>query len=1090
MALRNTHALALLAVLTAGCLFGQTEFGAIVGTIADPSDAPIPGAPVIIRNAETGTIISLAANDGGIYTSPPLRPGPYEITVELAGFKKTTKTIALDVNQRARVNFNMEVGQVTESVTVAAETPLLETQSAALGNVRTTKAIAELPLNGRNFVQLFHIAPGVIPVGGAPTMGASASNQSGVVGGSVNGARVSNNDFRFDGIQSQDTDQNVLIIMPSPDAIQEFKVQTSAMDASFGRNGGATINLVVKSGTNHFHGVLFEFLRNSAMDAKNFFDSPTEKIPPFRLNQFGGALGGPIKRDKTFFFLDYQGTRNRQAQTYISTVPTPAFKNGNFANLGLVIYDPATTRPAPGSATGVVRDPFPNNAIPSNRFNSTGKNLTDLYPDPNLLGINNNFLYNPSRRAETDQFDVRGDHRFTDADSVFARYSFTLLRAFNPSYMPAPSLGAGPSYPGVNDQTGQQAVLTYNHTFSPTKVYEGRAGFSRLYLTNVGELSGTNFSDKVGIPGVNVDARFSGLGQFSVSGFRGLGEAGFVPLLKVTNNYQYTNLFNWIRARHSFKIGYDLLRRQMNQSSAANPQGTFSFNGQFTQNPVRAAGTGSGLSDMLLGLTNSATLDIEPIFGHRRWEHSWFVNDDFRVTSKLTLNLGLRYEITTPWTEVYDRMGGLVPERGFVYAVNTPELPGHTVMDTDFTNFAPRFGIAYSITPKTVIRTAYGIFYSFPGIASGRLPSKTPPKAGNVVYNNNTFTTDLATVRLISDGFPSARPDTFDPTGRNFKYSPRGDPDAYLQQWNFNVQRSIGFDTVVTAAYVGSHGSHLYIFPNINQPIPGSAPIAQRRPYPLLAGADGVHRAADSNYHSLQLTGEKRFSHGLTLLAAYTYGHYIDNGGGDNGGGVQDPRNMRGDRGNADSDIRHRMVLSWGYELPFGPGKKYLSGVHGAVKHLVAGWQLNGIQTFMTGQYFSAASAQNTLGAGAGGQRPDRIRDGNLPNSERTLNRWFDVGAFTTPPPFQFGSAARNILEGPGTKMVDLSIFKHFALGKDENRRLELRGEVFNVPNTPQFNTPNANIGSTAAGTISSAGDPVFFIRTSRQIQVALKFYF
>jgi hypothetical protein len=538
------------------------------------------------------------------------------------------------------------------------------------------------------------------------------------------------------------------------------------------------------------------------------------------------------------------------------------------------------------------------------------------------------------------------------------------------------------------------------------------------------------------------------------------------------------------------KFGYDLLRRQMNQSSAANPEGNFTFNGQFTQNPARAAGTGSGLADMLLGLLNSATLDIEPIFGHRRWEHSWFINDDYRVSRKLTLNIGLRYEITTPWTEVYDRMGSLVPELGFVYAVNTPQLPGHTVMDTQYKNFAPRIGFAYSLNSKTVIRSGYGLFYSYPGIASGRLPSKTPPKAGNIAINNNTFATDLRTVKLISDGFPSARPDTFDPTGNNFKFSPRGDKDAYIQQWNYSLQRSLGLDTVLTAAYAGSHGSHLYIFPNINQPIPGAAPIAQRRPFPRLASADGVHRAGDSNFHSLQLTAEKRFSRGLSFLAAYTYAHYIDNGGGDNGGGPQDPRNLAGDRGNADSDIRHRMVISWGYELPFGRGKKYLSGAHGAVNHFLGGWQINGIESFMTGQKFSPSSSQNTLGAGAGGQRPDRTGDGNLPTDQRTLQRWFDITAFTTPRAFQFGNAGRNSLDGPGTRMIDLSIFKRFPFGKNEARHLEFRTEIFNLPNTPQFNPPNASIGSTAAGTISSAGDPVFFIRTSRQIQMALKLYF
>src|SRR5436309_5692275 len=353
-----------LAVLSASLLFGQAESGAIVGVVTDSSEAPIPRAPVTVRSAETGVTLHLTTDDSGSYTSPPLRPGSYVLSVEVQGFRKASQTITLDVNQRARANFRMEVGQVTESVTIAAETPLLETQSAALGNVRTTKAVNDLPLNGRNFVQLFHVAAGVIPVGGSPVLGPSASNQIGLAGGSVNGARISNNDFRFDGIQSQDTDQSVLVVLPSPDAIQEFKVQTSAMDASFGRAGGATVNLILKSGTNEIHGTAFEFFRNSALDAKNFFDSPQGKAPPFRLNQFGGALGGPIVRNKTFLFGDYQGTRNRQAQTYLSAVPTAAFVRGDFSALPLRIYDPATTRPDPTNPTGRVRNPFPDNAIP------------------------------------------------------------------------------------------------------------------------------------------------------------------------------------------------------------------------------------------------------------------------------------------------------------------------------------------------------------------------------------------------------------------------------------------------------------------------------------------------------------------------------------------------------------------------------------------------------------------------------------------------------------------------------------------------------------------------------------------------------
>jgi len=1077
-----------LTALSPWALFAQGENGTIVGTVVDASGAAVTGTTIMIKNNETGATITLTTSEAGQYASPPLRPGSYTVSAEKQGFRRTLQTISLDVNQHARVNFDLAVGSVAESTTVTGEAPLLESQSAALGNVRTTRAINDLPLNGRNFVQLFHIATGVIPVGGGPTLGPSASNQVGVMGGSVNGARPSNNDFRFDGIQSQDTDQNVLVLIPSADAIQEFKVQTNAMDASFGRNGGGTVNLVIKSGSNNLHGSAFEFLRNSALDAKNFFDSPTEKIPPFKLNQFGGSIGGPVWRDRTFFFGDYQGTRLRQAQTYISTVPTAAFRNGDFSALPLRLFDPATTRTDPTNPNRVIRDPFPDNKILPGRFNPAGKKLVDLYPPPNRPGIVNNFLFNPVRRATIDQFDVRIDHRLGNFGALFGRYSFSELRAFTPSFLPAPALGAGPSFPGNNNTRGQQVALGYVHTFSPRLIYEGRFGFSRLHLTNDGETSGTKLADQVGIPGINNEPLTSGLGSISVSGFRGLGEAGFTPLLKVNNNFQYTQHLTYLRGQHSFKFGHEVLRRQLNQFSPANPQGSFSFNGQFTQNPVSAAGTGSGLADMLLGLLNSARLDIEAVFGQRRWEHAWFVTDDLRLTPKLTLNLGLRYEITTPLTEVADRMGGLVPELGNVFRVNTPQLPGHTVTNTDFTNFAPRVGIAYSLNSKTVIRTGYGIFYSYPGIASGRLPSKSPPTAGNVVINNNTFATDLRTVTPISAGFPLNRPAIFDPTGRDFKFSPRDDPDTYVQQWNLNLQRDLGFNTVLTVGYVGSHGSHLNVFPNVNQPVPGSASIASRRRFPNLANADGVHKAADSVYHSLQVTAEKRFTTGLSFLSAYTYSHSIDNASQDTGGGPQNARDLRADRGNSDFDIRHRLVVSWSYELPFGRGRRFLNHLQGVAQQVIGGWQLNGIETFMTGQYFTPGSAQNTLGAGVGGQRPDRVCDGNLPHSERTLGRWFDTSCFKTPAPFTFGNAGRNILEGPGTKLFDFSVFKDFQMA--ETRRLQFRAEFFNLFNTPQFNTPNASVGSPDAGSISSAGEPTFFQRTSRQIQFALKFYF
>lgn len=1084
--------LATLALAPVG-LLAQGEYGTIVGSISDSTDRTIPSAPITIKSVATGAVVTISSGPQGDYTSPPLRPGSYTVSVQVSGFRRTIQNINLEVNARLRANFRLEVGSMTQSITVASEAAALETQSAALGNVRTTQAINDLPLNGRNFVQLLTIATGV-----QPPMGATAgtiqtrgeNNEVGVEGASVNGARAGSNDFRYDGIQSQDTDNSVLLVVPSVDAIQEFKVQTSAMDASFGRAGGGTINLIMKSGTNQLHGGAFEFLRNSALDAKNFFDAPTKPIPPFRMNQFGGTLGGPIRKDKTFFFVDYQGKRERQAQTYLNTLPSSALTAGNFSGQSLTIYDPATTRASASSATGVIRDPFPGNVIPPNRFNTTGLNLANLYPSPNLPGLTNNYLYNPILMLTDDQFDARVDHRFNDFNNVFARYSFMQLPAVNPGYLPAPAIGANPGYPGHSFTRGQQMALGYVHVFSTNVVYEFRAGWSRGHNTNEGFDKGTNLSDKLGIPGINNNPGTSGLGLISVTGYVALGEGTFEPLMKTANNYQYTHRLTYIRNKHTFHFGYELLRRQFNQYSPTTPQGSFTFSGQFTQNPARASGTGNALADLLLGLQTSASLSIEQEAGLRRWENSWFVQDDIRLTQRLTVNVGLRYELPTPFTEAHDRMGSLVPALRNVFQVNTPQLPGHSVTDTNFKDIAPRFGLAYSLTPKTVIRSGYGMFYSFSGIASGRLPTKTPPVAGALAINNDTVTTDLSTVTLISAGFPLFRPTVFDPTGQNFKYSPRQNPDPYTQQWNFNIQRDLGFNTVLTVGYVGSHGVHLYVFPNINQPLPGPGAIAPRRPYPNLADADGNSNEAASTYHSLQVTGEKRLANGLAFLAAYTWSHSIDDASEDNGGGPQNAYNLAADKGNSDFDIRQRLVLSWTYELPFGKGRRYLSSARGISGLLLGGWQVGGIETFMTGYMFNQTSTQNTLGSGVGTERPDRIRNGNLPSSERTLSHWFDTGAFQTPAAYIFGNAARNILAAPGTKQFDCSAIKDFALGQEQARRLQFRAEFFNIFNTPQFNAPNASIGAATAGQISSAGDVGFFQRTSRQIQFALKFYF
>jgi hypothetical protein len=967
---------------------------------------------------------------------------------------------------------------------VKSDVSLLQTESAALGNVRTENEIQNLPLNGRNFVQLIHLVPGVNSAGGGTVYTYTGSNRQGIQGASVNGARPTNNNFLFDGIQSMDTDQNVLAFLPNVEAIQEFKVQTNSMDAQFGRNGGGTINLVIKSGTNDFHASAFEFLRNSALDAKNFFD-PAGPITPFRMNQFGFTVGGPVQipklykgRDRTFFFGGYQGRYIRQAQTFVNTVPTPEFKQGDFSASPLRIFDPATTRQNPANPSQFLRDPYPGNRIPSSAFNRTSRNLIGLYPDPTRAGIVNNYLFTPTLSNNTDQGDIRVDHHLRSGDQFFARYSISDTYVIQPGLLPAPAIGACCGRPGWTYTRGSQVVLGYTKVLKPNLTYEFRGGFTRLAVNVQGFTQDRPLAQELGIPGINVERNFWGLPQITISSFTGLGEMDFVPFLKYHNNYQYIHSVVYNRGAHTFKFGFDMARRQGNYLSPGGPLGLFNFTSQYTQNTVSAAGTGIAMADFLLGSYTNARIDIQPMVGQRRWELGTYVQDDWKLTSRVSLNLGLRWEVVTPWVEVADRQSNFVLALGNVFPVRSNEFPNRGITNLEFNNFAPRVGIAYRVTNKTVIRTAYGVFYSFPGVATGRLPSQAPPYAGNIPINNNQFNYDTA--RRISDGFPADRPARFDPTGRNFKYWVPNDNESYIQQWNFNIQREF-WSSLLSVAYVGTKGNKLYVFPNINQARPGSAAVALRRPFPNLADGDGLARMANSQYHSLQVSFNRRMTKGFSLLGAYTYAHSIDDSSNDAGGGPQNVLNMRAERGNSDFDIRHRLVFSTLWEMPFGQN---LNGVAGV---LFKGWQMNAITTFQTGMPFTPSSAQNTLGSGVGGQRPDRLRDGTLPSSQRSISRWFDPAAFATPAPFTFGNSPRNPLFGPGTKQIDYSLVKNFQfLVADRKTALQFRAEAFNLFNTPQFNQPNASIGSPQAGIITSAGDKILLFRTSRQIQMAL----
>jgi hypothetical protein len=897
----------------------------------------------------------------------------------------------------------------------------------------------------------------------------------------VNGTGFRSNQMLVDGMDNTETHNGQgIVLYPPVEAIQEFNVQTSVATAEFGRGGG-NINIRLKSGTQELHGALFEFLRNSSLDAKNFFDAPG-KTPPLRLNQFGGVIGGPVlfpgrprSRTNTFFFFDYEGLRFRQAQTFRSIVPLPAFLNGDFSAAPNRIYDPASTQ-------GQTRTLFPNNTIPQNRIDAVGRNLLALFPAPNLPGLNNNYILNPAESRDSNNWDLKIDHRFGDRDMTFYRYSRHLTNDFVPGGLPAPAWGSTSA--GLSRFPVHQFVASYTHLFTPLLVNEARAGVGRLFIDSHQPNYGVNVADQIGIPGINAgsDLFRSGLPQISITSLTGnIGDSGFRPTLIISENWQYSDNLSWYHGAHTFKFGGQILRRRYNLLQSTSSRGIYSISGVFTQNLASPAGTGFGPADALLGLPANGNITLlGGTRGFRRTEWSTFVEDSWKLTPSLTLNLGLRYEVFPfPWLETHDRQANFLPSRGEVFVVNTKDLPERTGTTTDKNNFGPRVGLAWKVNSRTVARAAYGVFYQGESVPETNLPSQNPPFTGSVGFTNNAA--DPAGARRLSQGFPISTATSFPSDGSVLYSAERDFALPYTQQWNVGLQRELAGSMVLAMNYVGTKGTGTILAPDINQPVPGPGAVPARRPFPRFNTISEVSSSGSSIYHSLQATAEKRVSHGMSFLLSYTWAHGIDNG--DFIAGRQDLHNLRAERGNSATDLRQRFVGSWTWAIPAGRSAR------GAWQALIGGWQANGIVSLYGGLPFTPSSSINTLN-GSGSQRPNRIGEGSLPADQQNLQRWFDVTAFTTPAQFQFGNSGVNILRGPGTKVVDYSMFKNFYFSADHRRSLQFRGEMFNLLNTPQFNNPNASIGGTGVGTISTAGSKPTFQRTSRNIQFALKLYF
>ncbi len=1066
----------LLLTLLGASVFAQQDMGVITGIVTDASGSSIPGARITVTNSETNEVRIAESAGTGAYTVGPLRIGSYSLSVEKSGFKKSGVTgIQVSAQDRLRADIQLEVGQIADSIVVTAEAALLQSEESSLAHVVEQRQIRDLPLNSRNFQQLAWTSAGVTP----STRGRDRDS-----GFNSHGQAVTQNNFIVDGIDNNNNimgmqDRKAQVVIPSLDAVAEFKVQTSNYSAEFGRNSGAVMIVSIKSGTNAFHGSAYEYLRNDFTDARDTFNYGPRNI--LKQNQFGATLGGPVRRDKTFFFGSWEGFRQRQGQTDLAIVPTADEKNGIFSTRLATILDPVTGQP------------FSNNTIPRSRFDPTAAKLLDLWPAPNFAGsgTRQNFSANPPWNLNRDQVDARVDHNLSDNDKIFGRVSINRSDGLRSSIFAPPARGGQGNDRAVDKNSAHSAAFSWTRILRPTLINEFRYGFVRQ-LVDKRELSTESTAEltkRYGITGIPEDSQLRGLPQFTLSGgitYQGLGEPGSMPNFKIHQLHQFLDSLSWNHGNHSFKFGGDLRWNRSDIFGGDAAHGGFTFDG---------SGTRISFADFLLGLPAQVNLST-PIHGQMRFRnYLLYAQDDWKVTPRLTLNVGIRYELVSPWFDKHNNQSKLDLDPGPNF--NKIILAGacgdswscRALVETDTNNWAPRLGFAYRLTPRTVIRSGAGIFYGGQGSlgANGRMVSNFP------FYRNVTLqsTPTRPAIQLANGLSPTFLGSATVPANNlNWEVWQTRFPTPQVYQWNFTVQRELRSNFTLTTAYVGSSSNYLLGSYNWNGSAPGPpATEQQRRPIPQWNNINVTSPYGHSNYHGLDVQLDRRFAAGFSLTASYTWSHSLDNlpeqfGAG--GGGLMDTRNFAGSRGNSNFDTRHRFVSSSVWEVPVGKGRHWLNR-GGLLNAIAGGWEITGLLSMQTGHYFTLTvpNARQRLGSTAiASWWPDRIASGSLDHP--SAQRWFDTSAFVLPRnadgSWHIGNAGRDILRGDNPFNIDAGLSKSFRI--TERFALQFRAEAFNVTNTPTLDDPIVNIESPDFGTVRAT------ISNARQLQFALRLSF
>lgn len=1192
----------------------QVDTGAIVGQVSDSSGAHIPAAKVTVKEENTGIVTTVTADNDGNYSLSPLKLGFYTLAVNKTGFKTSVQQhIEVTIQSRLAVSPTLQIGSVNENVEVTSAAPILETQSSTVQQLVDTRAINDLPLNRRNASFLAQLSPGVT-IAQNDSRGLQASGSF-----SANGLARTENNYLLDGMDNNAeiadlVNQSQYVLLPPPDALREFTVQTSNYSAEFGHAAGAVLNMSMKSGTNKFHGAIWEFLRNDKFDAADYFVLPSQKKPEFRFNQFGGTFGGPLTiphvyngHDRTFFFVDYQGERQVQGVTYTDNVPTAAERNGGFTNLGDLIalqtgtttdllgrtfpkgtvFDPVTTRAITKSvvdpvtqlaatATGYVRDPFYTgslagatnftsaqaialmNQLPASRLNSVAINLLDLYPVPTGPGILSNFTTNPTNTTNIDSMDARVDQQFSQRDSAFFRYSFVYNTQNDTPPFPGDADG-GPSRPGSGRTEAQSGALSWTHVISQHLVNEARLGYSRVYDKRFQyNANVTGIPAKYGIPGIPQVPENGGLPLFSFGSLSSLGANTTLPSDKASDVGQVTENLTIDHDRHQIRVGFEFQHIAFPLLTPTQPRGNFSNSGIYTS-VVNSTDSSTDRAQFIItpqlspyaaqqnylgGAQSVAATNFPPAFYPIRNYYGAYVEDSWRVTPTFTLNLGVRYEFLGDPAEKNGRLANFVSaytgttsdglSHYYIPQQNVANLPSaflallasnnvvlnptsdNAIGMAQKTNFAPRLGFALQPVPKISIRGGYGLFYqgnenhglsvspyiNFPFQVSTSYANQSAVEG--IIANTVTDTSPEGTVGPINEGLLNVplTPAAASVSSLAFQGEPRSPKTTYSQSFNLQVQYQIGARTILFAGYVGSNSRHVEssIGTNTTAQIasPNTALSSIAFFKTIATGGNFVSRNAGSNYNSLQFGAERRFSNGFSFIANMTYSKCLGNSRDllDNGiGGYRAPYvvgvGIGADYTLCTIDVRRVLHTSGTYELPFGKGKMFLH--QGVASWIVGGWSTNWILTAQDGQPFNVACTITT--ASGLGCNALKVPGQGLYAGQHNVNQYLNPNAFANPPAVVAGTAgtAANLggtgaqVTGPPFRRLDVSLFRRFPFVRETY--FELRGEVFNLTNTPNFGQPGSLTFTTPAtfakitATRDNPNDP-------REVQFSAKYYF